>query len=105
MRLRSGEVILLGEDRALGTAYELSTLGEHVSKILQHYDLPLHDLGMAEGKAGILQVIFSSPPVPDAPNLDERSQASLWRRAIATGRLSLVVTILVLIAVITGFGS
>ena len=105
LRLRSGEVILLGEDRALGTAYEMSTLGDHVSKIMQHYDLPLHDLGMAEGKAGILQVLFSSPPARDAPNLDDRAQGKLWRRAITTGRLSLVMTILVLIAVIIGFGS
>ena len=105
LRLRSGDAIFLGEDRALGTAYEMSTLGSHVSEIMRHYDLPLHDLGMAEGKAGILQVLFSSPPAQDAPNLDDRSQSKLWRRAVTTGRLSLIMTILVLIAVIIGYAN
>lgn len=98
LKLKTGEVIILGEDRALGTSMASAFFETVAAHIVERGGIPLHDLGMAEGKGGILAVLFTSPPQWDAPSLPTKSQDALWRRATFTGRLALMVSILVLIA-------
>ncbi len=86
--LKSGEVIILGEDRAQNTALAAAILTDAVGRILEHAGLKVRDRGMALGRGGFLCVLFTSAPPWDAPNLGEGQQAQLWRKAGMTGQIS-----------------
>lgn len=88
LRLRSGRRIVLGEDRALGTGFASSLLIRTVEQILRRGQIAAHDLGMVEGRGGILGVLFASTPPWDTPSLDPERQAQLWRAARMTGALA-----------------
>ncbi len=90
LTLCGGRVILLGEDRALGTSLGagFSSVGERVQKLARELELEIHDYGMARGKLGLFSVAFASPPPWDAPDLDTHQQNILWQRAINTGILA-----------------
>lgn len=88
LKLKSGDLIMLGEDRTLNTGLASATLSRAVQEILQHRELEVRDLGMARGRGGLLCVLFASPPPWDAPSLDDDRQAALWRRAGMTGKLA-----------------
>lgn len=100
LKLKTGKVIILGEDRALGTSLKKELLAETVRRIAAHAGLEIHDLGMAEGSAGILSIINNKPPPWDAPALDATRQADLWRQAELTGWLALTAVALVLSAIL-----
>lgn len=85
LRLKSGHLIILGEDRALASDLRDETMGGYVETIRLKTGLPLRDLGMVEGKGGILGAIFTSIAPWDAPGLPIARQAALWRRAAMTG--------------------
>ena len=85
LRLRSGDLIVLGEDRALASGLMDEAMGGFVETIRLKTGLPLRDLGMVEGKGGFLGVLFTSVPRWDAPSLQAARQAALWRRAAITG--------------------
>lgn len=85
LRLTSGALIVLGEDRALGSGLRDETMGRFVDTIRQKTGLPLRDLGMVEGRGGFLGVLFTSVPRWDVPSLPVARQAMLWRRAGLTG--------------------
>ncbi|MEQ8860920.1 MAG: hypothetical protein RIC56_19920 [Pseudomonadales bacterium] len=97
LRLRDGRRILLGEDRGLGSGMATTFIGECASLISERYGLPLRDLGMAEGRGGVLSLVGAAAPAWDAPALDDDARVRLWRRASATGRLVGAVVLIVLI--------
>lgn len=88
LKLKAGDVIILGEDRALHTALESSLMRGAVEEIVRRSDLPMRDLGMAEGRPGFLSLLFTAPPSWDAPSLDPERQKELWAAAERTGRLA-----------------
>jgi hypothetical protein len=100
LRLNTGDVIVLGEDRALGTQIASNFFERVAAHIVQRGKIEMRDLGMAEGKGGILSVLFTSPPPVDAPSLDVKRQGALWNRVTMTGVLALIAPIVVLLAVI-----
>jgi hypothetical protein len=100
LRLKAGDTIILGEDRALGTALASDFFAGAVDRIVGQGKLPTRDLGMAEGKGGILSVLFTRPPPWDAPALGAEQQSALWRRAVLTGQLAMFLVALVLFALL-----
>ena len=60
---------------------------------------------MAEGKGGILSVLFTSPPHWDAASLSVRKQEALWNRVTLTGALALVVPIAILLVAMARLAS
>lgn len=100
LRLHSGELILLGEDRALGTNLQNSLFSNFVHALQQRFQLEVRDLGMAQGKAGALGVLFTAPPPWDASaGLDASAQALMWRRV---GRTALLIAVAPLAALLLG---
>ena len=89
LKLKTGAVIILGEDRALHTTFESSLLEGAVRQIVGRSRLELRDLGMAEGRDGLLGVLFAAPPPWDAPSLSAERQGELWAAAERTGSLAL----------------
>jgi hypothetical protein len=98
LRLRSGELIFLGEDRALGTNLATAVLANVVARLRERFPIELIDRGMAEGRGGLLGVLFSAPAPWDTTNVEARRQAGLWRAATRPGFVLLIVPLLVLIA-------
>lgn len=101
--LKTGQRIILGEDRALGTQMGSAFLATVAARISKTAQLELRDLGMAEGKGGVLAVLFSSPPQWDAPTLDAATQQALWRRVGMTGMLASAASLLVLVVAVARF--
>lgn len=100
LRLHNGELILLGEDRALGTNLANSLFSDFVRALEQRFQLEVRDLGMAQGKAGALGVLFTAPPPWDASaGLDASAQALMWRRV---GRTALLIAVAPLAALLLG---
>jgi hypothetical protein len=85
LRLKSGALIVLGEDRALATKLADETLARMVDILTRMTGLALHDRGMVDGKGGFLGVLFTSVPEWDAPSLTAQQQSDRWRRAGMTG--------------------
>ena len=85
LRLRSGDIIVLGEDRALASALRDETMGGFVEAIRLKTGLPLRDLGMVEGEGGLFGLLFTSVPRWDMPSVPATRQAALWRRVATTG--------------------
>ena len=94
LRLNDGGLVILGEDRALGTRLASSLLEKAVTKITDHGGLVTRDLGMAEGEGGILGVLFTAPPPWAASNLSQDQKSMLWSRASMTGKIGLVVSLI-----------
>lgn len=88
LRLKDGGLIILGEDRALATKLSSSLMGDLAKAIFQNSDLPVRDLGMAEGRSGFMFLAFQSPPPWDAPALEPERQEVLWRAARLTGEIA-----------------
>ena len=97
LKLKTGDLIVLGEDRALNTGMASDFFANAIEVIARHGDLEMRDLGMTEGRGGILSVLFTSPPRWDAPDLSTERQAALWRNATWTGRLALLGAVVVLL--------
>jgi hypothetical protein len=93
LRLRSGRLIILGEDRALATGLADESIGQMVNVIALKTGLPVRDLGMAEGKGGLLGVLFTSVPGWGDPGLPAARQAAFWRRAELTGMIACLVSV------------
>jgi hypothetical protein len=92
-----GELIFLFEDRALATPYTDEMFPKLAADIAARANVPLRDLGMVEGKGGVLGVWGTEAPDWATPSLPLRRQLQLWRHAAFTGTLSLVVIIAALV--------
>lgn len=99
--LKTGRRIVLGEDRALGTQMGSEVLATVAARISEIAHLEMRDLGMAEGKGGILAVLFTSPPRWDAPALDAAAQQALWRRVGTTGMVASAASLLLLVVALS----
>jgi len=93
LRLTDGELIVLGEDRALSTELADETMGQMVDMILLKTGLPLLDLGMVEGQSGLLGVLFTSVPRWETGSVSTERVRALWQQAALTGGLVSVVVI------------
>lgn len=97
LRLQGGERVLLGEDRALGTQLARTFYGDFVAQVAERFGVKVTDLGMAEGRAGLLGVLFTAPPSWDAGPLPPEEQSAAWRRV---GRTALFVALAPLLPLI-----
>lgn len=95
LALKSGERIFLFEDRALATGLESAMAPRIVTALAERAHIPLRDLGMVEGRGGILSAWGTSAPEWSAKSLDAGQQARVWRRAASTGALAAAVFILI----------
>lgn len=92
LRLKSGRVIVLGEDRALATDLGDETIGQMIDVIALKTGLPVCDLGMIEGKGGLFGLVFTSVPGWSEPDMPARRQRRIWRGAELTFALAGLVT-------------
>jgi hypothetical protein len=93
----NGQLIFLFEDRALGTSIATSYFPKLARDIAARAGVPLRDLGMAEGKLGILGVWGAHAPDWSSPELSAARQAKLWRAAVRTMLLPVPIAILAMI--------
>ena len=96
LRRKSEELIFLFEDRALATGLESADFQQLAADIASRAGVPLHDLGMVEGKAGFLAVWGAQAPDWSAPSLPLALQLRIWRHAAATGSLVFAIVIVAL---------
>lgn len=94
---KNGTRIFLLEDRALATALETSMAKQIAAAMVAHAQVPLRDLGMVEGRGGLLSVWGAHAPDWAAPSLPRALQMRLWRHAAFTGYLAIGILIAALI--------
>lgn len=94
---KQGEPIFLFEDRALGTPLETPMVAEVAAAIVARAGVPLRDLGMVEGRGGVLSVWGTHAPDWAAPSLPLAQQLRIWRDVWATGTLAIAVIIIALV--------
>ena len=100
---KSGELIFLFEDRAIGSQLEVNYFSKLVAEIVARSGAPLRDLGMAEGKGGVLGVWGTHEPDWASPALSQARQKQLLRRVAITGMLPIPLIIFaILVRLIAG---
>ena len=87
LRRTSGELVFLFEDRAIGSGLESSFCGPIVAAILERARAPLRELGMVEGKGGLLGVWGTEAVAWHTPGLDAAGRARIWHAVQVTGWL------------------
>jgi hypothetical protein len=90
LRRKSGELIFLFEERALATPFAVPMSSGIVAELVAKAGVKLRDLGMVEGRGGLLGAWGTHAPEWAAPSLSPARQRQLWRRAAATGALAVV---------------
>jgi hypothetical protein len=103
LRCQSGELIFLFEDRAIGSAMAAPYCEAIVKAIVARTHAPLRDLGMVEGKGGVLGVWGTQTVDWGTPSLDEARQRRLWRAAYITGYIAVVGALAVLVLSLSSF--
>jgi hypothetical protein len=96
LRRKSGGLIFLFEDRALGTGMQSAVFGNIAADLAYRAGVPLRDLGMVEGKGGVLAVWGTHGVDWAAPSLPLARQLHLWRHSAATGTAAFVIIIIAL---------
>ncbi len=94
---KQGDRIFLFEDRALGTPLETPMVAEIADTIVARAHVPLRDLGMVEGRGGVLSVWGTHAPDWAAPSLPLAQQLRIWRHVATTGTLAIVIIIFALV--------
>jgi hypothetical protein len=94
---KNGELIFLFEDRALGTGLASDMFSKLAADIAERAHVPLRDLGMVEGRGGVLAVWGTHAPDWAAPSLPLAQQFRLWRHAAFTGTLAFSVVIIAVV--------
>jgi hypothetical protein len=94
LRLRNGALIILGEDRALGTNFEQLGANQLAAKLAARAEITIIDLGMVEGRGGVLMVTGAAPEAWSALSLGQSAQVRLWRRVASTGAAPMAVFLL-----------
>jgi hypothetical protein len=92
-----GELIFLFEERALATALESSLFKDIITDLAARAGVELRELGMVEGRGGLLCAWDTHAPDWAAPPLPRDRQLRLWRHAASTGSLAISVVILVIL--------
>lgn len=98
LRLRDGDMLFLGEDRAQGTGMAHHHVADAAQALVAR-GIALNDLGMSEGSGGFLGVAFTRPADWDAPALDDARAEMLHRRARRTGILAGAGALIVLLLI------
>jgi hypothetical protein len=93
---KRGERIFLFEDRALGTPLETPMVATIAAAIVARAAVPLRDLGMVEGRGGVLSLWGMHAPDWAAPSLRLAQELRIWRHVWATGAFALAVIIIAL---------
>ena len=88
LKRRNGPPVFLFEERALGTNLAEHSMEAVSAEIADRAGVPLNDLGMAEGRGGVLGAWFASAPDWSAAPLTTVREARLWRRVWLTGALA-----------------
>ena len=101
---KSGELIFLFEERALGTGMESSMFADIVADLLARAGVTLHELGTVEGKGGLLGAWGTHSPSWAAPALPRERAMQLWRHAASTGSAAISLTVLVIL-IMSYFGT
>lgn len=91
-----GDLIFLFEDRALRTPFEAQWFARIAADLAARAHVPLRDLGMVEGKGGVLAVGTHAPDWA-APRLPLAQQLRLWRHVAITGSFAIAVVIIALV--------
>ncbi len=86
LRLRTGERIFLGEDRAVGTRLGSNFVARAAATLAEHTGCPLRDMGLVEGRSHLLGLLMRAPAWRAAP-VDEARRAALLKGARATGEI------------------
>lgn len=94
LHLKDGRRLILGDDRSIGTGYAQTSIRGLAVELARRAGIEFTELGMVEGKAGILLVAGARPPAWDAEPLPATSQAKLWRRAMTTGSIPFTLFVL-----------
>ncbi len=97
LQRKSGELILLFEERALATKMQSSMFADIVTDLAARAAVPLRELGTVEGKGGLLGVWGTHAPDWAAPALPRERAMRLWRHAASTGSLAISIIILVIL--------
>jgi hypothetical protein len=96
LRRKTGELIFLFEDRAIGTPFETSFFPSVAAEIVARAGVPLIGLGVVEGGGGALGIWGTHAPDWAAPSLSAARQRKIWRAVKTTGVLSIVVIVIAL---------
>jgi len=91
LRRKNNDLIFLFEDRALGTGLEKQLFADFAADLAARAGVELRDLGMVEGKGGVLGVWGTNAADWAAPSLPLAQQLRLWRHATFTGSLTFAV--------------
>jgi hypothetical protein len=102
LRRKNGALVFLFEERALATRFASSLYSDIITELTARAHVPLHDLGVVEGKGGALCVWGAQSPDWAAPALPRDQALRLWRHAAATGSLAMAGFIAIVVAL--GFG-
>lgn len=94
LKLKSGDVIILGQDGGLATSLATAFMGEAIDEMIQYGNLAVRDLGMAIRQRGILN---TGVPRWDAPSLSPESQVKQWRRVEYTSLLVWIAPLLIFV--------
>jgi hypothetical protein len=94
---KGGELIFLFEERAVATKMESSMFADIAADLVARAGVALRDLGMVEGKGGLLGVWGTHTPDWGAPALPRERAMRLWRHAASTGSIAISMTILVIL--------
>jgi hypothetical protein len=88
LRRKNGEAVFLFEERAVATGLQSSYFGGLIDDLAGRAKIEVRDLGMSEGKGGILGVVHTEEAHWAAPALPRSRQIRLFRRAANTGALA-----------------
>ena len=104
LRRKSGALVFLFEERALGTGMASTMFADIVADLAARAGIAVHDLGTVEGKGGFLGVWGTQAPDWAAPAVPLARQLRLWRHAASTGTLAISLVVLVVL-VLRYFGT
>ena len=88
LRRRNGDTVFLFEERAVGAGLQRPYFGGLIEEIAARAGVEIRDLGMSEGRGGVLGVAHTEAADWSAPALSLARQQRLWRRAVTTGALA-----------------
>jgi hypothetical protein len=81
---RSGAPIFLFEERALDTGLESESMHDIATEIATRANVALTDLGMVQGRGGLLAAWFTRPAPWTAASLTPQQQSRHWGRVART---------------------
>jgi hypothetical protein len=97
LRRKNGDMVFLFEERAIGTVLQRPYFGSLIEEIAARAKIEVRDLGMSEGRGGVLGVVHTEAADWSAPALPASRQARLMRKAVNTGAFAILLVCLAFI--------